>query len=69
MRYFVTDSNGIPLHSQPDEGYTLTEACARHSREVQEAYRLLHKRFPEVPYSEFDKNYGIVTADLKEVIL
>lgn len=32
-RYYVCNHDGIPLSGQPDNGYTLNQACARVSRE------------------------------------
>lgn len=38
--YCVANSDGIPFHEQPNEGYTLQEAIDRVNREVAESQRL-----------------------------
>lgn len=40
-RYYVTNENLIPLHSQPEEGYTKLQAIERAQREVDECVRLV----------------------------
>lgn len=38
--YVVANSDGIPFHAQPEDGYTLREAISRVCREVEENNRL-----------------------------
>lgn len=35
MRYYVADNNFIPLHEQPDNGYTKLQAVSRAQREAE----------------------------------
>lgn len=63
MRYYVTDYNGIPLASQPEEGYTLTEAIARQDREVKEAMRLFN-----MTYKEADHDFGVVDENFNVIL-
>ena len=39
-KYYVTNSDNIPFHAQPAEGYTLDEAKARVTREINECVAL-----------------------------
>lgn len=39
-RYYVTNEDFIPLHAQPDEGYTKLQAIERAQREVDECVKL-----------------------------
>lgn len=59
MRYYVTDENGIPLHSQPDEGYTLAEAIQRHAREVV---------FSGLPEKEADRFFRVVDQNMNIIL-
>ena len=59
-RYYVTDSDLIPLRGQPDEGYTKLQAINRAQREVEECAKLFGGK-PEEYVSEVhivDTNYN-----------
>ena len=40
MRYYVTNYDNIPLHNQPESGYTKLQAIERAQREVKECVNL-----------------------------
>jgi hypothetical protein len=40
MRYYVCNFDNIPLHSQPENGYTKLQAIERAQREVKECVEL-----------------------------
>lgn len=42
MRYFVTNDDLIPLHEQPENGYTKLQAIERAQREAQQATKLFN---------------------------
>ena len=46
-RYWVTDCDYLPLHEQPDEGYTKLQAVMRAQREAEEAAKLFNLRIQE----------------------
>lgn len=54
-RFYVTDSDYIPLKAQPEEGYTKIKAIERAQREVAEAAKLF-----KLPESETAKWYHIM---------
>lgn len=54
-RYFVTDDDYIPLHDQPNEGYTKLGAVERAQREAEANARLF-----KIPMSEAVKGYHIM---------
>lgn len=51
MKYYVTNENLIPLHAQPEQGYTKLQAISRAQREVKECVNLFGCKESEyVPY-------------------
>lgn len=58
MRYFVTNENLIPLHAQPENGYTKMQAIERAQREAVESSRLF-----SLPMAETVKWYHIVDSN------
>lgn len=56
-RYWVTDSDGIPLSNQPEEGYTKNQAILRAQREAEELSRLFKE-----PVSKTAKYFHIMNS-------
>lgn len=47
MRYYVTNSDLIPLHAQPENGYTKLQAISRCQREAEECVKLFNIKISE----------------------
>jgi hypothetical protein len=71
MKYYIANENRIPLHSQPENGYTELQVIARIQREIEECIKLFGGSFKEYKNGYFtilDKNFHDVTADFKNAI-
>ena len=59
-RYYVANSDGIPFHEQPNNGYTYLQAIERVQREIEECIKLWGGSYND--YKEwfivFDNNFN-----------
>ena len=61
-RYWVKDSDYIPLSTQPENGYTKIQAIQRAQREAEEEVRLFGKRFG-LTISDAVKHFHIMDSN------
>ena len=61
-RYFIANENNIPLHAQPENGYTWLQAISRAQREIEECIRLFGGSFDD--YKCF---FSVLDSSFKEV--
>lgn len=61
LRYYVTDDDYIPLHEQPNEGYTELQAIERAQREAERSAKLFNLKVSETAkwYHIMDSNNKI----------
>lgn len=60
MRYYVADYNGIPLRSQPENGYTKLGAIERAQRECEECVSLFGGKI-----QDYTNDFYIMDSNLK----
>lgn len=62
MRYYVTNENLIPLHEQPQKGYTKLQAVERAQREVKYCIELFGGSFKDYKnyFHIMDSNFHYV---------
>lgn len=61
-RYWVTNSDYIPISSQPNDGYTKLGAIQRAQREAEQDVRLFGKKFG-LTIQDATKDYHIIDSD------
>lgn len=69
MRYYIANSDNIPLHAQPEKGYTKLQVILRLQREVEEMCNLFgdySNNYIE-QFNEYKSYFHILDSDFNEV--
>lgn len=61
-RFYIAESNGIPLHAQPEKGYTYLQAIARAQREIKELVKIFGGKF-----QDYKGEFLILDSNFREV--
>lgn len=61
-RFYIANHNGIPLHAQPENGYTWLQVIERAQREIEECIKLFGGTF-----EEHKKAFTVLDSNFHEV--